>query len=106
MKISPSSPAAVVLSMNVCLNADIHADIHWVKDSMGTLISNPSRKIYWVFTGLEADIWDWLVLGHPFDEIIEFSAYFLELPHMEAKARVFALLQKWVDAGILKMEEH
>jgi hypothetical protein len=96
MKTRPSSPVIMTLSTN--------DDIHWVKDSMGTLISSPSRKLYWVFTDLEADIWDWIVLGHPFGEIIEFSAHFLGLPTLDAKARVYALLQKWVDAGILKMD--
>jgi hypothetical protein len=79
--------------------------IYFVRDRAGILILDPERTSYWLLTGLEADIWDWIVLNQPFEEICHMAALCLEIPERTAKERVFDTLRKWVSAGFLRAEE-
>ena len=79
--------------------------IYSVRDREGVFVIDPERQIYWRLTGLEADIWDWIALNHPFEEILQFSALYLDLSVEAAKDQVFKVFQKWLSDGILKVEE-
>lgn len=56
---------------NSSLRFSSHDDIVWLRDSVGVFVFSPNRQKYWLLAGLEADLWDWFVLGHPLDLITE-----------------------------------
>ena len=76
-----------------------------VRDQAGTFVIDHERRIYWLLTGLEADIWDWFNLNYPFEEIVCFTARYLDVSDNTAKDHVFEVLHKWFSSGILSLTE-
>lgn len=57
--------------LNSSIRFSSHADIVWLRDSAGIFIFSPKRRKYWLLAGLEAELWDWFVLGYTLDLITE-----------------------------------
>jgi len=56
---------------NSSIRFSSHADIVWLRDSAGVFVFSPERRKYWLLAGLEAELWDWFVLGYALDLITE-----------------------------------
>jgi hypothetical protein len=82
-----------------------HADVAWLRDRAGVFVFNSRRQKYWLLAGLEADLWDWFVLGHPLDIITARFASITKTPQETARQGVLRfvwyLVQEeiWVEAS-------
>lgn len=89
---------------NSSLRFSSHDDMVWLRDSVGIFLFSPSRQKYWLLAGLEADLWDWFVLGHPFDLITERFASMTNTTNDTARQGIIRFVrylvqeQIWVEA--------
>lgn len=74
----------------------------WVKDTGQTILVEEQNGQSWSLCGLEAVVWDLLVLEYPADRIVEFLAALLDEPHERAKEGLRSILQRWEEIGLLK----
>jgi hypothetical protein len=80
------------------------SDLHWVKDSKGVLIFNPSREASHYLQGTEAALWEWCSL-FSWLEIVELLSTFLRIPREVAERQAAQILSTWYAAGLLDMEK-
>jgi len=82
-----------------------HDDVAWLRDRAGVFVFKSRCQKYWLLAGLEADLWDWFVLGHPLDIITERFAAITNTPKESARQGVVRfvryLVQEeiWVEAS-------
>lgn len=76
----------------------------WVKDVSQTLLVDPNRELFLILKGVEAAIWDWLVLAYPYEKIIRFLALLPGGSPEEAAGQLRAVLCAWQQAGIIQVE--
>lgn len=73
----------------------------WVRDAAQILVVDECRERVWSLRGVEAAIWDLLVLGYSLERMVDFLSVLQETPQQEAHAVLLQLLRKWEQEGIL-----
>lgn len=87
------------------LRFSTHSGIAWLRDSAGIFVFCPPRQKYWLLAGLEADLWDWIVLGHPWDDMIKRFALMTDASEEAARQGIFRFIRYlvqeeiWVEAS-------
>ena len=76
--------------------------IIWATELDQTLLVDRERGLSWFIQGVEATIWDLLVVAYPYERIVYFLALLLDVPAMEAEKVLSAAIQSWHDRGIIK----
>lgn len=59
----------------------------------------------WALRGLDAAIWDLLLLGYSFPQAARLLALLADLPPEEARSALSTMLQRWEREGMLSVEE-
>ncbi|MCK6539495.1 MAG: hypothetical protein L6Q26_05500 [Anaerolineales bacterium] len=77
-----------------------HDDIVWLRDRAGIFIFDAHRRKYWLLAGLDADLWDWLALGHPLDLMVKRLALMTDQGEDAAKQAIFRFFRYLVQEGI------
>jgi hypothetical protein len=78
--------------------------IAWVKDADRTLLVQEEKARSWSLDGVEAVIWDLLVLNYPLKQLTCFLSVLLNASSEEANRTLLAIARKWETAGILQAE--
>jgi len=74
--------------------------IVWTRDEEQTLLIDGNKRS-WTLQGVEATLWDLLVLAYPYQRIVEFFSLLLRIPVDEARSLVLATLRQWQREGIV-----
>lgn len=74
----------------------------WVKDTDQTILVEEQSGHSWSLRGLEAVVWDLVVLKYPAGRIVEFLAALLDKPLEVAREELRSILQRWEEIGLLK----
>jgi hypothetical protein len=85
---------------NSSIRFSSHADIVWLRDDAGVFIFSPKRQKYWLLAGLEAELWDWFVLGYALDLITEHFASMTNATSAAARRGVMRFVGYLVQEGI------
>jgi len=86
--------------LNSPVKLSSHGDILWLRDSAGIFVFHPRRQKYWLLAGLEGDLWDWFVLGHPLNLITERFALMTHTSKDMARQGVMRFVQYMVQEEI------
>ena len=76
---------------------------YFVRDSLGVIVICPRENKYWIITGLEADVWDMIILKSPVQEIVIFISFCLNIPEQVALIKIKMIIQKWLDCGFITL---
>lgn len=74
----------------------------WVKDSEQTILVEEQNGQACSLCGLEAVVWDLLVLEYPAERIVKFLAALLDEPSEMAREELRSVLQRWEELGFLR----
>jgi hypothetical protein len=80
------------------------AGVFWVRDNVGVIVVHPREQDYAILTGLEAEVWDLIVLNRPFREILFFVVSTLGGTEETARQHLRVIFQKWSDQGFISLE--
>jgi hypothetical protein len=80
-------------------------EVAWVRDAGRVLLVDPERGRTWSLGGVEAAIWDWLVLGYGYEEIARYLSLILRTSKEEAGRALLGVLLCWQDGGIVQVSE-
>ncbi len=80
-------------------------DILWLKDAGQTIVVDRATGRSWMLRGVEAAIWDLLVLGYSFEQAARLLALLADMVEDEARVSLSTTLQRWERVGILVMEK-
>jgi hypothetical protein len=76
----------------------------WVRDSAGIVVINPDHANYSIFGGLEADLWDAIVLNRSLSDILLLIVSCLGGTQEEARNHLAVIFKKWSDQGFVSLE--
>jgi hypothetical protein len=79
--------------------------ILWVKDSGQVLVVDEKRSATWILHGFEAAVWDYMMLGYSYPEMVETLSTLLDVPIQEMKKKVAACIRDWQAGGLLEASE-
>ena len=79
-------------------------DVLWVRDNVGVIVINPDEANYAIFAGLEADLWDLIVLNRSFTDILFLVVSCLGGSQAEARNHLDVIIRKWSDQGFVSLE--
>jgi len=79
--------------------------IVWVREVDHIRLIDRERGLCWKLTGIEAAIWDLLVLAYPFPKLAAFLAALHDVSVEEAKGVLLAVLATWQHQGILEFSD-
>lgn len=74
----------------------------WVKDTSQTLLVDREAGQSWLLHDVEAVIWDLLIVGYPYEKIIQMISLALSLSEEKAGHTLSDVLRTWQKAGIIK----
>ncbi len=74
----------------------------WTADAAQTLLVDRDAGLSWTLEGVEAAVWQWLAAGNSYERTLRLLGALLSLSREEAGRRLDAILQGWLDAGILE----
>jgi hypothetical protein len=77
--------------------------IIWVREPDQTRLIDSAKGISWTLQGVEAAIWDLLVLAYPCQRVVTFLSTLLNVPAEEAKSILLAVLARWRQEGIVEV---
>ena len=77
--------------------------IVWVKDADQTLAVDTETEQSWPLRGVEAVVWDLLAVGYSYQKIVPMLSLILSLPIEEAERALASVLEKWRDAGVVRV---
>ena len=80
-------------------------DINWVRDDDITLLVNEQSGQTFVLKGLEAAIWDWLIMHFSYTKITDLLGASLEFSTVQAELYLNTILNQWVENGLLMIEK-
>jgi hypothetical protein len=80
--------------------------LRWVKDSDQILVVDERINTPTVLQGVEAAVWDWLMLGYNLPDVSELLAVLCNESQVLAETRLFGLLQGWLKSGWLNWQEN
>ena len=78
--------------------------VAWVRELDHTRLLDLERRKSWRLDGLEASVWDLLVLGYAHRQVLAFLVAFLGITAEQSQARLLAMLGGWHEAGLLTVE--
>jgi hypothetical protein len=73
----------------------------WVKDAGQTLLVDRETGQSWLLYDAEAMIWDLLIVGYPYEKIIQMISLVLSLSEERAEHTLSGVLRTWQKAGII-----
>jgi len=76
--------------------------IIWTRELDHTRLIDSQRGASWTIQGVEATVWDLLLLAYPYQRVIAFLSSLLVVPAEEAKEVLLAILEKWQGEGIVE----
>ncbi|NWJ47021.1 MAG: hypothetical protein HXX08_14255 [Chloroflexi bacterium] len=79
--------------------------IQWVQDSEEVLVVNEQCNESHSLRGVEAAVWNCLVLGYSYADLLELLANLLDLPKSEAATNLNGWLEKWQRVSLLQKQE-
>lgn len=79
--------------------------IDWVKDAGLTLLVRADDRRAWSLYGVEAAIWDLLVLSYPFHKVVHLLSILLACTTGEAEEILATTLEEWETKGIVNAVE-
>jgi hypothetical protein len=77
--------------------------IAWLRDDGQTLLVDAEREQFWSIHGVEAAIWDFLALAHPYEKIVRFLSLLMTASTDEAERTFLAVLRDWQRTGIVQV---
>lgn len=77
----------------------------WLKDAGQTIVVDEAAGRSWALRGLDAAMWDLLVLGYSFRQAARLLALLADLPQGKARSALSAMLQRWESEGLLSLEK-
>jgi hypothetical protein len=80
--------------------------LHWVKDSNQVLVVDERLNTATVLQGVEAAVWDWLMLGYNLADVTGLLAGLCHESQGLAETRLLGLLQGWLQSGWLNWQDH
>jgi hypothetical protein len=80
--------------------------VRWVKDSNQILIVDEQVNTPTVLRGVEAAVWDWLMLGYNLPDVTELLAVLCNESQSLAETRLCGLLQGWLKSGLLNRQDN
>jgi len=80
-------------------------EVAWVRDAGRVLLVDPARGRTWSLGGVEAAIWDWLVLGYGYEEIARYLSLIFRTSKEEAGRALLGVLLCWQDGRIVQVSE-
>lgn len=78
--------------------------VFWVKDRGQILVLDEQRQEMLVLRGVEAAVWGWLVLDHPYEKMVRSLTVMLGASAEEAEQCLSTIIQKLISAGFLDIE--
>lgn len=75
--------------------------IVWVKDAGQTLLVDRETGQSWLLHNMEAVIWDLLIVGYPYEKIIQMISLVLSLSEERVEHTLSGVLRTWQKAGII-----
>jgi len=76
-------------------------DILWVRDADQVLAIDPETDQAWSLRGIEAALWDWLVMGYPYARLVHLVSLALGVPQDVAEQETLGHLSRWESQGLL-----
>lgn len=80
--------------------------IRWAYDAACILVVNEQTRQAHMLVAEEAAIWDWLMLGYSYAQLIQFIAASSDLPTVQAENHLRQQLQTWQESGLLQKVAH
>ena len=77
--------------------------IIWTRELDQTCLIDKKREMSWMIQGIEATIWDLLVLAYPYQRGVAFLAALLDVTVEKAKDILLATLARWQQQGIVEV---
>lgn len=81
------------------------ASVRWVVESGHVLVIDERRGVAHTLRGPAMAVWNWLALNYSYDQAADWLARSLAVAPAEAEARLRALVQGWLAAGLLEVQE-
>ncbi len=78
-------------------------DIWWVKESAGIIIVDNNKKVYWLLTGFDEYLWQFLVLNNSFDVIVDICKRYFDTSNETAQSTVVNKIGHWIEQGIIEI---
>jgi hypothetical protein len=78
--------------------------VQWVRDTAGIVVINPVGANYSIFSMLEADLWDAIVLNRSLSDILFLIASCLGGSQEEARDHFAMVINKWLVLGFVSLE--
>ena len=79
--------------------------ISWVKDLGQIVIINEQSKDAFMLRDVEAIVWGWLSYSTTHKNLVSMLAVLLRVTYKEAEIQLSAMLNDWVNAGVLGVLE-
>jgi hypothetical protein len=79
--------------------------IVWTREQQRTLLIDRETGASWTIEGIEAAVWDLLVLGYSYPRAAKILSLLPGVPAEEAREVVSTTLTKWYREGILEVTE-
>ncbi len=80
-------------------------NIWWVKESAGIIVIDINKRIYWLLTGFEEDLWQFLALNDSFDDIVEICKHNFGSSIETAQKTVIKKIEHWIEQGIFQVRD-
>ncbi len=74
----------------------------WVRNHDQVLILNSLLDKKWILSGMEADIWDWLVQDIPFFKMVTMMTLLCGIDEDHALAMISRIMTKWKNANMVE----
>ena len=75
---------------------------HWVRNHDQVLILNSLLDERWILSGVEADIWDWLLQDIPFIKMVAMLTLLCGIDENHAHAIISRIMAKWKNANMVE----
>jgi hypothetical protein len=92
---------AAVVSRSGASAFDCAPSISWVKDAGQVILVEGRGERCWSLRGVEAVIWDLLILKYGYDRLVDFLAELSQSSKGNAEATLLATIGHWEEEGIV-----
>jgi len=80
------------------------SSLRWCQDTNRVLVIDEQSGLAVSLAGLDAAVWNWFGLSYPYEDVLELTRVFVDLPEEETRARLNQILVNWVESGLLEEE--
>jgi hypothetical protein len=98
MSKAAGSPALTEIFVYCCAPAVV-----WLRDGNQVFLVDEERHTGWTLRGVEATIWDLIVLTYPYSNIVTFLSLLLCVSADEAKTQLKTTLYQWQTVGLVNI---